>query len=237
MTEVFNIYCDESCHLENDQHKVMVLGALWCPATHARESAVTLRKLKANYGLAPTFEMKWSKVSPSQVLYYVDVLDYFLANNNMHFRALIVPDKSVLNHEAFQQDHDTWYYKMYYQLLKPLLKPENKYRIYLDIKDTRSSQKCRKLHEVLCNSIYDFTCSVVDRVQPVRSDQVEQIQLADLLTGMVSYFNREVGGSQAKLLLVERLQQGSRRSLRFTTSLGEEKVNIFRWQAQGGVGS
>lgn len=26
MSETFNIYCDESCHLEHDQQKVMVLG-------------------------------------------------------------------------------------------------------------------------------------------------------------------------------------------------------------------
>ena len=26
MTQVFNVYCDESCHLEHDRQKVMVLG-------------------------------------------------------------------------------------------------------------------------------------------------------------------------------------------------------------------
>ncbi len=30
MREEFNIYCDESCHLENDLQKAMVLGAVWC---------------------------------------------------------------------------------------------------------------------------------------------------------------------------------------------------------------
>ncbi len=28
MSQVFNIYCDESCHLENDRQKAMVLGAI-----------------------------------------------------------------------------------------------------------------------------------------------------------------------------------------------------------------
>ncbi len=31
MTELVNRYCDESCHLEHDQQKVMVLGAVWIP--------------------------------------------------------------------------------------------------------------------------------------------------------------------------------------------------------------
>jgi len=31
MSQVFNVYCDESCHLENDHQTAMVLGAVWCP--------------------------------------------------------------------------------------------------------------------------------------------------------------------------------------------------------------
>ena len=30
MSETYNIYCDESCHLENDDKPVMLLGAIWC---------------------------------------------------------------------------------------------------------------------------------------------------------------------------------------------------------------
>jgi len=31
MTPIYNVYCDESCHLENDNQKIMVLGAVWSP--------------------------------------------------------------------------------------------------------------------------------------------------------------------------------------------------------------
>jgi hypothetical protein len=30
-SRVYNVYCDESCHLENDHQKVMVLGAVRYP--------------------------------------------------------------------------------------------------------------------------------------------------------------------------------------------------------------
>ena len=30
LSEHYNVYCDESCHLENDHQKVMTLGAVWC---------------------------------------------------------------------------------------------------------------------------------------------------------------------------------------------------------------
>jgi hypothetical protein len=39
MSQVFNVYCDESCHLENDGQKAMLLGAVWCPPDKTREIA------------------------------------------------------------------------------------------------------------------------------------------------------------------------------------------------------
>ena len=27
----FNVYCDESCHLEHSSSNAMALGAIWCP--------------------------------------------------------------------------------------------------------------------------------------------------------------------------------------------------------------
>jgi len=31
MSQEFNVYCDEPCHLENDRQPVMLLGAILCP--------------------------------------------------------------------------------------------------------------------------------------------------------------------------------------------------------------
>jgi hypothetical protein len=137
MDEIYNIYCDESCHLENDPHKVMVLGAVWCPLEKTREISVRFREIKKKHGLPPDFKVKWTKVSPAKVQFYVDFLDYFFDDDDLHFRALIIPDKSLLHHEAFlDQDHDIWYYKMYFDMLKVIINQESRYRIYLDIKDT-----------------------------------------------------------------------------------------------------
>ena len=33
----YNIYCDESCHLQNDKSNVMVLGAIWCAKEKKQE--------------------------------------------------------------------------------------------------------------------------------------------------------------------------------------------------------
>jgi len=58
MSQVFNIYCDESCHLENDRQKVMVLGAVWCPLDKTREIAIRLREIKKKHGMPAPFEAK-----------------------------------------------------------------------------------------------------------------------------------------------------------------------------------
>ena len=233
MSEIFNIYCDESCHLEHDGQSAMVLGALWCPLDKTREIAVRIREIKRKHAVAPAFEVKWTKVSPGKKQLYLDLLDYFFDDDDLHFRGLVVPDKTKLNHAAFPgQDHDAWYYKMYFDMLKVILSPKGRYRIYLDIKDTRGAEKVKKLHDVLCNNLYDFSREIVERVRLVHSHEIEQLQLADLLIGAVSYMNRGLHNNAGKQALVNRMRQRSGYSLTKTTLLREDKVNLFRWQAQ-----
>ncbi len=227
----YNVYCDESCHLENDNQDIMVLGAVWCQLEKAREASIELRGIKIAHGLSPSFEVKWTKVSPAKQPFYLELVDYFFDNDALHFRALVVPDKSKLQHELHGQDHDTWYYKMYFDMLKVILEPEARYRIYLDIKDTRSAAKIAKLHDVLCNNVYDFERQIIERVQTVRSHEVELLQLADLLIGAVSYANRGLSENSAKVSLVERIRKRSGYTLTRTNLLRESKLNIFIWQA------
>lgn len=113
MSNVYNLYCDESCHLENDGQKAMVLGAVWCPDDKRAEIAKRLREIKQRHGLPADFEVKWTKVSSGQQAFYMDLVDYFFDDDDLHFRAVVVPDKTLLNHSDFGQSHDDWYYKMY----------------------------------------------------------------------------------------------------------------------------
>lgn len=230
--KAFNIYCDESCHLDHDHQRVMILGALSCPADLSRSIAQQIIAIKVKHNLSPTFEIKWTKVSPGKLDFYTDLLDYFLEENQLLFRALIVPDKSILCHQAFQHDHDTWYYKMYFELLKVLLNPQDRYRIYLDIKDSRSGDKVAKLREVLCNNAYDFERQVVERIQNVHSHEIQQVQLADLLIGCVLAANKNDNASYAKRALVEKLRDVLECCLTRSTPLWQKKVNLFRWSGR-----
>lgn len=231
-TNIFNIYCDESCHLECDQQNAMVLGALWSNYDISRAVAKRIKAIKIKHGLSPSFEIKWTKISPGKIDFYSDILDYFFEEKELHFRALVIKDKSKLRHERFNQDHDTWYYKMYFEMLKALFHPQAHYRIYLDIKDTRSGDKVRQLHDVLCNSNYDFKRQIIERVQTVRSHEIEQLQLVDLLIGCVLSANRNHQESPAKRQLVEKMKRLSGYELTKTTLVCEKKVNIFCWSAR-----
>lgn len=229
MGEIFNIYCDESCHLEHDNQKVMVLGAVWCPLDKVHEISIRLREIKARHGMKQGFETKWTKVSPAKQTMYLDLLDYFFDDDDLHFRSLVVPDKTKLRHDNFCQNHDTWYYKMFFDLLKVLFIPKNRYRIYLDIKDTRSATKVAKLHNVLCNNMYDFERKIIERVQTVHSHEVELLQLADLIIGAIAYVNRGLSGNAGKNALIARIRERTGYGLAKSTLLKEEKVNLFVW--------
>lgn len=234
MTDTFNVYCDESCHLPNDGQGVMVLGAVWCPVEKTREIAVRLREIKAAHGLSPAFEVKWNKVSPVKVAFYRDYLDYFFDDDDLHFRGWVA-DKNGLAHAAFGQNHDDWYYKMMFGLLEPIIRPDARFRIYLDKKDTRSAQKVAKLHDVLCNNLYDFDRKIVERLQVVESDAVECLQLADLLLGAVSYVSRGLAGNTGKEALVARIRERTGYALTRSTLLRELKFNLFLWRGRNVV--
>lgn len=144
--------------------------------------------------------------------------------------------KTGLQHEAFGQDHDTWYYKMMFQLISRVIDPNSTYRIYLDKKDTRSSRKVENLHEILCNNMYDFDRKIVERVQVVQSHEVEQLQLADLLLGAVGYENRGLAGNEGKVSLIARMKERSGYTLTRSTLMRESKFNLFHWHGrQGGT--
>lgn len=229
----WNIYCDESCHLENDGSSHMVIGALACPKARAREIADAIREIKKRHGIHPKLELKWTKVSPQKVALYRECLDYFLEHGELRFRAVVI-EKKQLDHVKFAQTHDDFYYKMFFLLLAYMQLPSDAEQyIYLDIKDTRSEEKVKTLHRILCRDL-DRSAEVIKRVQHIRSEEVQQAQLADLLIGAIAVAQR---GSQsaAKLELIKQLQERTNLSLTKTTAVSAEKINLLMWK--GAVGA
>ena len=233
---LYNVYCDETCHLEHDGINDMVIGAVWCPQERLKEINQRIKRIKEKNGIQPEVELKWTKISPAKVEVYKELIEYFFDNDDLHFRAIVVPDKSKLNHKFFKQTHDEWYYKIYFDMLKVIFQPKDKYEVYIDIKDTHSSQKANKLQAVCSNSMYDFSNSVIKRLQPIRSDEIQIMQLVDILVGAVGCQNRifpeGFNRSNAKVEVIDLIKKRSRYSLKQTTLLREDKFNIFIWDAR-----
>jgi hypothetical protein len=228
---MFNIYCDESCHLENDGQNSMVIGSIKVPRSILKEISENIKDIKERHGLDRQTEIKWTKVSPAKTDLYLDLIDYFFDNQLLTFRAIIIKDKRKLDHSAFDQSHDDWYYKMYYLMLRPIIDMKDLH-IYIDIKDTNSSHKVVRLREYLCNYLYDFNRERITKMQLIRSEESQVLQLADLLMGAVSYENRGLSTSPAKTKVVQKIKDITGYSLTNTTVLSERKFNLFTWEPQ-----
>lgn len=227
----YNIYCDESCHLLNDHNGIFVLGAVWIEKDKTQQVFEDLRELKRKHNLSTFFEAKWTKISKGKADYYCDVVRYFFENEHLHFRGVVVPDKSILDHTAFEQDHNTWYYKMFYVLLKTVIKPNAEYNLYLDIKDTKSNEKVSDLKRILNIASPGDEEMAVTKAQQIRSHEVELMQLADILIGSLSYIHRSLDTNEGKKKVIEVIKNSFGQNAMLTsTAKDEAKFNVLVWR-------
>lgn len=234
---MINIYCDESCHLKNDNSDIMVLGAMSCNQESKNKVFNDIRSIKEKYGLDSRFEIKWTKVSYSKVEFYKELVDYFFNTDELSFRAVVALNKKSLNHNQYNDgDYDTWYYKMYFILLNPIIYEEETYKILVDIKDTHGGPRVKKLHKVLCYNIYDYKMDVINGVYQINSIESEILQLADLMIGALGYFHRGLSnniGNSGKKLLVDYIQNKHGINMNRKTDRNKKKYNLFIWSPEG----
>lgn len=231
---IINIYCDESCHLENDNHKSMVVGGISCPISKVRDITSKIKLLKETHKLPRNREVKWTKISPAKEKFYSELVELFVKEDCLRFRAIKIADKKQLNHEKFNQTHNDWYYKIYYDMLKHILQPHKDYNIYIDIKDTIGCQKICKLKDILQYKTRNDAVSI-QRIQQIRSYESEILQLADVLIGAVGYEDRisELGTqepSSVKLSLCRKIEEVLSVDFNRKSRFSDEKFNLLIWE-------
>ena len=209
---VYNYYCDESCHLQKDGKRFMVLGYIAAPLHKIEQMKGELKSLRVKY--KNTLEVKWTYLN-----------DWFFKKGGMRFRAIIV-DKSRYIADKCDHDYNKFYYLMYYQLLFHTLDPVWHYNIYLDIKDNLSSYRTEKLKDIL-----NVRMEIIEKIQHVRSHELDLLQLCDLFIGAIAYnLNQTEKASEAKVRFIEKLKIRTRTDLESTTSKRISKFNLFRIQ-------
>ena len=176
--KTFNIYCDESCHLEHDHKRFMFLGSVHCAFPEVKRHTAHINALKSKHHFFA--EIKWTNVSLSKWEFYEELIQYFF-ESGMCFLAVGI-DKSQIHCAGGGQPYDDFYYRMYGNLLNAQVDTACHYDVYLDIKDTWSSQKVKRMKESL-NTEY----GVFRKVQCIRSEESLLLQLADFFTGALAY--------------------------------------------------
>lgn len=224
-----SVFCDESCHLPHSPEKVMLLGCIYAPVKSVPKLSAELKEIKEQHRARG--ELKWTRISKSRQDFFLSLVKFFFDHQDLHFRVLVVPDKSKLDHDTFNDgSHDTFYYKMYFTLLTKMLSPTEIYDIYLDIKDTRSKFKLQTLRDVLCNDKGAFNSQMIHTIQHARSHEQELMQLTDMLIGAVAYRHRGLQTNAAKVAVVNALETKLKHSLLDSTPLSDRKFNIFVWK-------
>lgn len=230
--EIMNVYCDESCHLERDGHKSMVLGGIYCPINRVSDICNKIRDLKEKYNLPRRREVKWVKISNSKKEFYIELVEFFLKDEYLKFRALKIPNKSCLRHNDFNQTHDQWYYKMYYDMLKQIIRPYTHYNVYIDIKDTLGNDKILELKEFLKINSFNKECVEIKKVQRIRSYESELLQLADIFIGMVGYEDRMSinNYNEVKLDICSLVKDKLGIDFSKTSNYSNSKFNLLVWE-------
>lgn len=222
MSKTFNLYCDESTHLIHDGHPYMLLSyiSIAYPQIRLAKEEIKTIKRKFNY----TEELKWTNVHSATYKVYAELVDWFFMND-LEFRTVVV-DKSQIDEQRADYSFNDFYFRMYFQLLHTKVDFQNRYNVFLDIKDTCSGEKLEKLKKIMSYN------SSIGTLQFIPSRESVFIQLADVLMGAINYNLRiqkgDVKGNViAKLKLIEKIKRHSNISLNTMTPLSRNKFNLF----------
>lgn len=216
--KTFNLYCDESTHLENDGMPYMIIAYVSSAINQVKIHSENIKNLREKHKFKG--EIKWSKLSESNYPFYSDFIDYFFATD-LNFRAVIV-NKEQINNDLEGYTHNDFYFRMYYQLLHHKIDMEHTYNIYLDIKDTNSYKKIKTLKRIL-----NFEYGNVRNLQFIRSHESYLMQLSDVIMGALNYNLRELNSVNAKLKFIQKLKNHTRRPLVNSTPKSASKFNLF----------
>lgn len=220
----YEAYCDESCLeaiFDKAAHKFAAIGSIWLPADMRDEIKMSIKAIKQKYNVMG--ELKWNKVTPKYLDMYKEMIDLFFNTYKIRFRAIVIESEVIDNERYNQSNGELGFYKFYYQLLNKWLYPGNEYSLFLDYKVNGYRQRLQELHRILNNAVM----AKVTNVQALPSNESVLIQMADILTGVVSAkFNREVT-SEAKLALITYVESYLEQEIKESRSPKENKMNIF----------
>ena len=227
----FEVYSDESgleALTDKKAHKYMAIGSIWLPKSYRGQFKTEFKSVLLENNKQG--ELKWNKVSPSYIEMYTSLLDMFFGSDYLRFRVIVVESSKIDHIKYNNRDAELGFYKFYYQLLHHWIYDFNSYDFYVDHKVNRDLNRLHNLCQAL--DLSNFS-SKINRVQALPSDESVGIQLADVLTGLVSakFNNTITSKAKAKMISVTESYLGR---IIGPTPKWEEKFNVFKIDLRGG---
>jgi len=219
------VYCDESRHTAKAGCPHWSIGSLWLPRAIRDSWTKRIRAVLAEHGMRG--EVKWSKTSRLALPAYCALIDAFVADPEIRFRAIVV-DHRLFDPARFHGgDRELGFYKLYYELLIKWIEPQQRYLMLLDHQTVKEADRFVMLRRVLERGIKGTAW--IDDLTVVDSHASPLTQLVDLLTGAVSAAWCSPIPGTPKAELIAHLQTTLGRSLT-AASAGptKEKCNIFQ---------
>lgn len=231
----FEVYCDEALPdlftSAKPRAKYLMIGSLWLPGNLRDQVKGKVKEVREKHDTWG--EIKWTKISPSRIRFYEDLVDLFFSfGEELRFRCIVV-DHTKVDMKLHGNDHELGFYKFYYQVLKHWIYDFNEYKIFCDKKTNRDPKRLEVLKKYLNDS---NRSSIVKEVQSLPSKEVALIQISDLLLGAASgRLNRTLRPGSAKETIVKRIE-GHLDITELAPTWREEqrKFNIFKIRLEGG---
>ncbi len=174
------IYCDESRHCAKPGDTHLAIGGLWVAREHRDTVSRELRAIARQNGLGS--ELKWNKVSGKYAAAYTKIVDYFISQGHLNFRAIVV-EHAKFNPEFHGGDRELGFYKFYFRMLEKWLFPGFVYTILLDFQKNKGADRFGDLRRVLTNAVPKAS---IHELTVIESADTPLAQLCDVLTGAVS---------------------------------------------------
>lgn len=224
----FYILCDES-RVENKDSEKMVIGALLLSKNNKNKVRYDLKSIYKKYEF--NFELKWTKTSNKYLKFYDELITYFLKNDDLSYRAIVV-DKTKVDYEVYHDnDKELAFFKFYYLLLRNLLHDNCIYYILLDRKPTRDRNRARALKSFLdSHSLFHKNLCTIKHLQAYSSKENVLLQFSDFLTGLVGYANNRHREKTTKNKVYNSAESLLKQKLTLTTPLSNKKFNILVWE-------
>lgn len=221
----YNIYCDES-GVENAP-KYFVIGSIFIPRDQKVKVSLEIAEIKEKYKF--NREIKWNKVTDLHIIFYKELVDYFISNQDLQFKCIVV-NKSDIDYRFHNGDKELMFYKFYYQLLRRKFNNDIQYYIFTDEKSRSLKPRFKELnlHLTKFNNENNINANI-KHMQEYKSNEIILLQLTDFFTGAIFFANNYKNQDSTKNKIAEYLAQKLDQKLDQGTNALFEKLNIFKW--------